>query len=578
MIDDAHELGDVRTLKTDVCVIGAGAAGITVALGLESLGLDVLLLESGGLKAEPGTQRLYEGSVADEHLHSPPHRFRQRRFGGSTTIWGGRCVPFDPIDFEAREYIPHSGWPFGIGALLPFYPRANDLCDAGSFEYRAAEALPGSPRPMIEGFQSTHFTSDTLERFSLPTDFGARHANHLRAARNMRVLLHANVTELRLFPGGHAVESLTVRTMRGRALTVWASRFVLAVGGLETPRLLLANRSVLPEGIGNGHDVVGRYYMCHIAGALGRFTFCRAGKGVWHGYDRTPEGIYCRRRLALTAEAQRRLRIGNFIARLHHPRITDPSHRMAVLSALHLAKRLISYEYGTRLHSEDHKHLRSWFQHIQNVARAPHEVVDFAIHIMRDRFLAKRKFPSIIVRSKGGIYSLDFHAEQLPNASSRVTLTDERDALGVPRLLIDWRYTPGDIRTVQTAVKLLAEDIRSSGVGVFECDPESIEVEILRYGAYGGHHLGTARMGADPNGSVVDPDCCVHGVKNLYIAGGAVFPTSSQANPTLTIVALALRLAAHLGALATGSRAATVTSEDDPSRRSPISSPNSSPA
>jgi choline dehydrogenase-like flavoprotein len=166
--------------------------------------------------------------------------------------------------------------------------------------------------------------------------------------------------------------------------------------------------------------------------------------------------------------------------------------------------------------------------------------------MLRDRVLATRKFPSIIVKSAAGHYSLDFHAEQEPVASSRVSLTGDQDALGLARLMVDWRYTGGDIATVRTAVRLFAEDIQRSNIGVFEYDPESIELEMSRYGAYGGHHLGTARMGTEPRTSVVDPDCRVHGLKNLYVAGGAVFPTSSQANPTLTIVALALRLAAQL--------------------------------
>ncbi|MFZ0498946.1 MAG: GMC family oxidoreductase [Steroidobacteraceae bacterium] len=578
MIDDALELGDAQTLQADVCIVGAGAAGITLALELANSGLGVLLLESGGLKPERGTQQLYEGAVADERLHSLPHRFRQRRFGGSTTIWGGRCVPLDPIDFEARDYIPYSGWPFGIGALLPFYPRANEICEAGAFEYRAGEAFHGPLRPMIEGFRSAHFTSDTLERFSRPTDFGACHADRLRAASNVRVLLHANVTEVRLFPGGHAVESLTVRTLRGTQLTVCASRFVLAAGGLETARLLLANRNTMPHGIGNEHDVVGRYYMCHIAGAVGRVEFRERGSGVWHGYDRTPDGIYCRRRLALTAETQRQLRIGNFIARLHHPRITDPSHRTAVLSALQLAKGLISYEYGKRLRGDEGPRVRNWLRHVGNIASAPHEVLAFGVHMVRDRFLASRKFPSIIVRSRGGHYSLDYHAEQEPNPASRITLTDEHDALGVPRLRVDWRYTAGDVRTVQAAMRLLAEDLASSGVGTLECDPQSIELDILHYGAYGGHHLGTARMGTDQATSVVDPNCRIHGIRNLYIAGGAVFPTSSQANPTLTIVALALRMADHLRRLEDGSGAARVTTSDERSHRSPRSLPSNSPA
>lgn len=578
MIEDAFDLVDGASLATDICIVGAGAAGIALALGLAGSGLEVLLVESGGLKAERSAQRLYEGEVTDERLHSPPHRFRQRRFGGSTTIWGGRCLPFDEIDFEARDYVPYSGWPFSREALLPFYPRANELCEAGEFQYRASEAFRSPVPPMIEGFQSAHFTTDTLERFSRPTDFGKRYATRLREAANVRVLLHANATSLALHAGGGSVESLTVGTLRGKRFTVRASRVVLAAGGLEIPRLLLASRSIAPHGIGNDHDVVGRYYMCHVAGSIGTLKFDRSGEGIWHGYDLSPDGVYCRQRLALTADTQRRLRIGNFIARLHHPRITDPAHGTAVLSALQLAKGLISYEYGKRLDGEMRSGLATWLRHVRNVLGAPGDVIAFGHHMLRDRFLADRKFPTVIVRSMAGHYNLDFHAEQQPNPDSRITLTAERDVLGLPRLLVDWRYTRGDLETVRKAVGLLAEDIRSSGVGAFEYDPESVELEMVRYGAYGGHHLGTTRMGTDRRVSVVDADCRVHGIDNLYIAGSSVFPTSSQANPTLTVVALALRLAAHLQAAEEVHRAVEVTSSAAPSHRSQRSFASSSPA
>jgi choline dehydrogenase-like flavoprotein len=556
MIDDASNLKDGETLQADVCVIGAGAAGITLAMELAGTGVSVLLLESGGLKPEKDTQRLYEGAVADERLHSPPHRYRERRFGGSTTIWGGRCVPLDDIDFEVRDYMPDSGWPIGREALLPYYPRANQLCEAGEFKYLATEAFSRPLRPMIAEFESSSFSTDTLERFSCPTDFGARYAQQLRAATNVRVLLHSNLTRLVFHPNGEAVESVVSRTLGGKQLSVRAAHVVLAMGGLEIPRLLLSNRDKWSNGVGNTHDVVGRRYMCHIAGTIG--TLKQAGRtdSVWHGYDISDEGIYCRRRLALTAQSQRRLRIGNFVARLHHPRITDPQHKTAVLSALQLAKGLISYEYGKRLHGEERVPLRTWMSHVGNVLKGPHEVIAFGHHMLRDRFLASRKFPSIIVKSSAGHYSLDFHAEQEPSPASRVTLTNERDELGLPRLLVDWRYTPGDIATVRESVALFAQDIARSRIGVFEYDPATIELEMARYGAYGGHHLGTARMGSDPRSSVVDAECRVHGLDNLFVAGGAVFPTSSQANPTLTIVALAARLAAHVRA--------TVESEREP--------------
>jgi choline dehydrogenase-like flavoprotein len=546
MILDSSELPQGHVLQADLCIVGAGAAGITLGRELSAAGIDTVLLEAGGAAFEPDTQDLYAGSVVDEHLHSPPDRYRQRRLGGTTTIWGGRCMPFDEIDFETRDYVPHSGWPIGRDSLLPYYPQANRLCEAGRFEYRASEAFSRPLRPMLNGLEGGHFSLDTLERFSCPTNFARRYARPLRTSAKLRVLLHANVTAIKLNRDGDSVSELTVRNLRGNTLTVRARRFVLATGGLEVARLLLASRDVQAEGIGNSHDLVGRFYMCHVAGTIGRIQINGALSNAYHGYDVSDEGIYCRRRLALLPAQQREHRVGNFVARLHHPRITDPAHRSSVLSLLYLAKFLIPYEYGKRLHGEESAGAAGWLRHVRNVIARPFDALGFAWHMLTQRKLAERKFPSIIVSSRANLYSLDFHAEQQPNPDSRITLGDARDALGMARIKIDWRYTRNDVDTVSRALALLAGDLRASGVGTFDYDPEEVELEMTRYGAYGGHHMGTARMGEDPKRSVVDPHCRVHGVNNLFIASAATFPTSSQANPTLTVVALALRLAEHL--------------------------------
>lgn len=551
MIIDSYELPDGQTLLADVCIVGAGAAGIAMALEFAGTGTEVLLLEAGGRGEESETQALYAGSVADARLHSPPDRYRQRRFGGTTPIWGGRCMPFDAIDFEARDYVPYSGWPLARDALLPYYDHANRLCEAGEFAYTAAEAFRRPTREIIEGFASGHFTADTLERFSCPTDFGARYGHKLEAASNVRTVLHANVTALRLNAAGRSVDHLNVKNLRGGNFTVRAKQFVLATGGLEVARLLLASRDVQPEGIGNQHDVLGRYYMCHLAGTIGAIKIDRPPSSVWHGYEISDEGIYCRRRFALREPTQRSLGLGNFVARLHHPRISNPDHRNAVLSLLFLAQLIIPYEYRMRLAGAGSTRLGEWFKHVRNVALGSTDAVGFAWHMLRDRKLAERKFPTIIIHSKANLYSLDFHAEQQPNPASRVSLGAETDALGMPRIRVDWRYTPGDVDTVSRSVALLADDFRQQRIGTFDYDPDSVETEMTRYGAFGGHHIGTARMGTDPRSSVVNADCRIHDVGNLFIASSATFPTSSQANPTLTLVAFALRLSAHLKTLLT---------------------------
>jgi choline dehydrogenase-like flavoprotein len=179
MITQANDVQGGSRLQADVCVVGGGPAGIALALTLSEQGHSVLLLESGQLQAHAPTQSLYEGEVADERLHSPPGKYRQRRLGGSTAIWGGRCMPFDPIDFETRSYIPHSGWPLSYEDLLPYYPRANALAEAGRFIYDAGDALDPNTGPLIAGFDSSRVLTNGLERFSCPTHFGNRYARRL---------------------------------------------------------------------------------------------------------------------------------------------------------------------------------------------------------------------------------------------------------------------------------------------------------------------------------------------------------------------------------------------------------------
>ena len=397
---------------------------------------------------------------------------------------------------------------------------------------------------MLPGFADGDFTADTLERFSIPTNFGARYRARLACAGNLRALMHASVVGLRTGADGRAIEEVAVAGPGGRRFAVRAKHVVLAAGGLETPRLLLAARGARhPEGLGNAHGQVGRHYMCHIAGTLGML---RPAAPAWHGYDVSDDGVYCRRRLALTAAAQRRLRTGNFVARLHHPRIPDPSHRTGALSALYFAKPFISHEYAKRLHGADRLSAGAWLAHLRNVSADPGGTAGFLLHWLRRRTLAARKYPSVIVAPRDGGYSLDFHAEQEPNPLSRVGLGQGMDALGLPKLRVDWRHTALDMHTVRAALATLAEQMRACGAGTFAYDPDEVEVAALRDGAYGGHHIGTARMSADPTQGVVNADCRIHGMANLFVAGSAVFTTSGQANPTLTIVALALRLAEHL--------------------------------
>jgi len=548
LISSASSIPNGAHLNADVCVVGAGPAGIALTLTLAQRGVSVLLLESGLLKGDADTQSLYDGEVVDERLHSPPDKYRQRRFGGSSTIWGGRCMPFDPIDFESRRHIPNSGWPISYEDLAPYYPAANAWAEAGRFSYSAEEALGPQAIPMIKGFHSNTVCTDGLERFSCPTDFGKRYAKRLQVAPDVSVLLGANCTGITLQPDGQSVRELQVKTLAGTQFRITAKSTVLAAGGLETARLLLSSRDVTPQGVGNAHDVVGRYYMCHIAGNVGRLTLAGSPENVRHGYEISPEGIYCRRRISVTAAEQNRLGLANAVARLHFPRITDPAHRNGVLSGLFLARHLISYEYSKRLNDGNTNNAAVYARHMLNVVTDSINTTAFLAHWVRKRSLAHRKFPSVILRNRTNRFSLEVHGEQYPQKDSRVTLADKRDVLGMPQLKVDWRYSPDDIESVRRSLDVMSLEFSRSGVGLFEYNRGTLEEDLMRFGAYGGHHIGTTRMGTDVRTSVVNADCQVHSIRGLFVAGSAVFPTSSQANPTLTLIAVALRLADKLSA------------------------------
>ena len=546
MIIQADSIPKDSHITTDVCIIGSGAAGIPLAMNLSGKGFKILILESGQFKADSETQKLYEGEVADESLHSPPDKYRQRRFGGSTAIWGGRCMPFDSIDFEQRDHVPMSGWPITYKDLEPYYVQANDLLEAGEFLYDADLLFNPEKKPMFKGFKSEYLQTNSLERFSCPTNMAARYSRRLDLAEDIQVILGANCNQININPDGKKVDSVNVATLKGNHFVVSGRVFVLATGGIETPRLLLASNDVIACGIGNEHDLVGRYYQCHLAGNIGKLTINGALENVRHNYEVSQDGIYCRRRLRLSDVAQNQVGLLNMVARLHFSSIVDPIHRSGVLSGLFFARNFISYEYSKRLNDGAKHTLSLYFKHLLNIMRDPFDTLGFLSHWLRKRSLADRKFPSVILKNKTNRFSLEVHGEQCPNYFSRISLLNSVDQLGMPKVKVDWRYSDQDIDSVRRTLNIFAQEISNSGIGVYEFNQDTLEKDLLRFGAYGGHHIGTTRMGLNPETSVVDMNCRIHSVDNLYVAGSAVFPTSSQANPTLTITAIALRLSDHI--------------------------------
>jgi choline dehydrogenase-like flavoprotein len=560
MIINAQTLPPGVVMHADVCIVGGGAAGLTLASALEGSGLSVLLLEAGGRKYAEAAQEGLRGEVADGSPHPPPNMYRRRVLGGATAIWGGRCVPLDPIDLERRSWVSHSGWPIGWEDLAAYYPRAQEFCEAGAYAYTAAEALGPDAPPVIAGLEDPDLLSDRLERFSRPTDFGKSNFERLAASSSVRIVLHAQA--LRLVAPDGPVRRLEVASAPGLTFSVRAARYVLASGGLEVPRLLMASDTSRRGGLGNEGDALGRFYMCHAENTLGLLRLQPAKRPITLQFETTADGTYVRRKLSIADAAQRREGLLNTAFRLHYPLISDPGHGSGVLSAMYLVKDVIMPEYRRKLATVEIakrglmvRDARFWMRHAGNVVRDAPGVFLFGQNWLRKRTLASRKLPFVVIASRQGAYPLDVNAEQVPDPDNRVTLTRERDALGVPRLQVDWRMREQDVDSLVRSMHVARDAFARSGCAALELDEAALDATVRGSTPVGGHHIGTARMSASPRHGVVDADCAVHGVPNLFVASAAVFPTCGHANPTLTIVALALRLADHLKATAARSRA-----------------------
>ena len=494
-------------------MIGTGAAGITLTRRLLAAGRTVVLLESGGLDYEAPVAGLNAGENVGEDYYDLEDA-RLRFFGGTTAIWGGRCAELDPIDLEKREYVPHSGWPIGYAELERWYREARPLFDLPE-ERPSPETFrkAGVPLPKFEELETPLWTFD--RRFNR---FACESCADIEADPRCQIVSHATVT--RIVQKDAGIERVEARALGAGRLTVTAKAYVLAAGGIENPRLLLAS------GIGNGHDQVGRYFMEHPHARGGRIV-----KGAaWpllkaFGRRHRIAGQDLAALIAPGEALQRREGILNtsltVVARQPHGR-----RQFVGMKAYSGLKHSMAPTKKGRALWMVTKKAAGWAQRHVDPARP------WLLH----------KLGSVDV-------ALLVRAEQAPNPDSRVTLTRERDATGVPRVALDWRLSEIDVRSVSVLVDTLGRELQRLGLGKVEpagwlsTGRWQTDPLISSHPIGGYHHMGTTRMGEDPKTSVTDADGRVHGVGNLWIAGSSLFPTGSWANPTLTIAALALRSA-----------------------------------
>ena len=503
MFIDARKLPQDSRLTADLAIVGAGPAGITLARSMIGHAARVCLIEAGGTAFDGPTQALYEGENVG--IEYPLVGSRLRYFGGSSNHWGGWCLTLRPIDLEERDWLPGSGWPLSFDELQRYHEAASVIVEVSPARFYDRvywqEKTGEDLREMPSGRMDLAFI-----QFSPPTRFGQRYGDELKAAANIDVLLNANVTKVGATRDGQSVRHLDIVTLSGLRHRVEAKAFVLATGGLENPRLLLLSNDVVPAGLGNQHDLVGRYFMehPHLTGL---------GEVVVPNIDRLPR-VYWRPQHVDGQSAY-----ASFV----------PSDAFLRQKRLQSIQFTLGYRSGYRK-GEAHGNPDVGAKHLDMLAASSQFTGDGRPG--NEEWL-------------GAWLVLGCACEQAPNPDSRIMLADERDALGLRKIRLDWRLSETDRHSVAGHLKNMAMEIGALGMGRMRIDGDASKYwpSVVRGGS---HHMGTTRMHDDPNRGVVDRNCKVHGIDNLYLAGGSVFPTSGAANPTLTIVALTLRLADHL--------------------------------
>jgi choline dehydrogenase-like flavoprotein len=526
MITDANKLQSGAVLEHDVCIVGAGAAGLTVAHELQQSNLSVCILEAGSRGVDWASQKFYQGEISGDlqskDLASYMVGSRLRCLGGSTNHWTGWCRPLDAIDFEKRDWIPHSGWPYSREVLEPYYQRAADITgivDVISNESKyqpAGELLFGGPGALL---QSTvfHLSSRVLRSNDPALMFREKYGNSLQSAENTRLVLQANVIELESNESASLVTRVRAVSRSGKSFFVKSKLVVLASGGIENARTLLLSNSVNRAGLGNEHDVVGRFFMEH---------------PITEGAARI---LYNGRAPRLPA-----------YLRYHDNAINqDCVVALTIPEAVQRAERIpavnIELRYGDS--KRPHNVLTQSIEKLSQTIDSFPATGQNALSSQAEKRTAGEK--SVVI-------PIQLRIEQVPNPDSRVRLAHSTDEQGLQRAHLEWRITEHERALYKRTLEMLAIEFARKGWGRTQIVTENLGDNGRSIGQY--HHMGTTRMHADPKQGVVDAHCRVHSVANLFVAGSSVFTTGGHVGPTFTIVALAVKLADRLKEVLQGQR------------------------
>jgi choline dehydrogenase-like flavoprotein/predicted dehydrogenase len=527
---DLRRIDENSTIQTDLCIIGSGPAGLSIAKELARTNIDVLVLEGGGLEPEPDTQALYDFESVGVRRQYPAEATRVRVFGGTSRVWTGRCAPFAETDFEQRSWVPHSGWPLTRAELDPYLARAGEILGLGPHRYdeslwhllRVAQPEPPLDRRILEPMFWQFSKRPAPHRGS--TDVGRDLV--FPRAENVSVLLHANVMNINTNIEGTKVESVEVSTLQGRRGCVRAKAVVLACGGIENARLLLASNRVMPRGVGNGNDLVGRYLMDHPRCTLGVFdpissgAVCARFGHYWlddqNGRHTYLHGVTFSKQIQ---EAERLMKCDAYIETFD---VADDDPWQTL-------RRLVRTLKSKRLKAELLRDSKSLLGRSGEIGRGLYR-----------RIVAHR--PELVRSKRVELHCL---VEQVPDPDSRVTLSaDRRDALGMPLSTVNWKIGENEFRSARRMNQLILEEFQRLSLPL-PSTPSWLEKEAdwIQHFEDKAHPTGTTRISINSKDGVVDPQLQVHGVQGLFVTGSSAFPTSGAANPTLMITALSLRLA-----------------------------------
>jgi len=535
VIRDLRASPSGETLTADICLIGAGAAGITIARELSGTRHRVCLIEGGGLQYEyADSQQLYQGDSIGIPVALTAGRLRF--FGGSTNHWGGRCAELQDIDFRRRQWVPNSGWPIVRADLEPYYARARRVAGFSESWLSDSETLslldrsvPSINRDWLRPFL-WHYTpaTENAPAWGWADAYGTLLAN----SANVLTLLHANFVRFATNESRDRVRAVIVKALNGVSATISANTFVLCSGGIENARLLLLAAEQNGGGFASENGLVGRYFMQHPRGPAGLIVssgYLTRIQEQLNKFRRT-DGIQIEVGLALSPQVQQNERLLNCSGVLQYE--GDP--QSGVTAAQEIWRSLLDGRWAPDMGEK-----------VGEITKNIGQVIDkLRYRLSTGESLALEGAAGIPARSATILLDL----EQAPEPDSRVSLGPDRDALGLRQVVVNWRWGEQVRRTAMRFTTLLGAEFARLGIGRCRLEPWLLDERIPTSSALQEtfHHMGTTRMADDAGEGVVDRNCAVHGMGNLYVAGSSVFPTAGQANPTLTIVALAIRLADRL--------------------------------